>query len=164
MNKKSKGIILFLVILIILVLVFLGYTYAFNPNKNKSTNQINVINNIVNNVNQSNAEENKVIENEVKNEIITENKIEENKIVENKIVETPSVSTDIEGDNSETQADNDEEKAIAIVKKDWGDTSGVAFRVEQINANGTYVISVRNEDSVALEWYTVNPTTGKFTK
>ena len=60
--------------------------------------------------------------------------------------------------------DNDEEKALEIVKKDWGSTQGVYFKVKTIDANGNYVISVNNSaDTSVLSWYTVNPKTGEFT-
>lgn len=163
MNKKSKGIIIFLVILIIAIGAILGYTYGFNfERKQANTNQVMAMNE----VNKENVEENRIEgnvieENTIQNEVTEE---KNNEVSEPVVEEKKQPETEVEGDNSETQADNDEEKAIAIVKKDWGDTTGVAFKVEQINANGTYIISVRNEDSVALEWYTVNPKTGKYTK
>jgi len=157
MDKKTKAIIISLVVIIVLIAGFLCYMFIFKSDNEENT--VNVNQNIVNNV-----VENTVVENTVPENNVIEN-IEKNETepVKNDVVEQPA-ATEVQGDNSETQADNDEDKAIEIVKKDWGNTDGFAFRVEQINANGTYVISVRNQDSIALEWYTVNPTTGKFSK
>ena len=160
MDKKTKGIIITLVIIIVLIAAFLCYKFLINPDKSQDVNEVDMVNNTINDMPENNVIENNIVENTV-----TENTVENTAAPEkNETVEQPEASTEVQGDNSETQADNDEDKAIEIVKKDWGDTSGVAFRVEQINANGTYVISVRNQDSIALEWYTVNPTTGKFSK
>ncbi|MBR2744634.1 MAG: hypothetical protein IKE01_05005 [Clostridia bacterium] len=158
MDKKTKAIIISLVVIIVLIAGFLCYMFIFKSDNEENTNQVNMEQNIVNNV-----VENTVVENTVPENNVTENTKNETEPVKNDVVEQPA-ATEVQGDNSETQADNDEDKAIEIVKKDWGNTDGFAFRVEQINANGTYVISVRNQDSIALEWYTVNPTTGKFSK
>ena len=156
MNKKTKCLIVFLILLITAVVIFLCCTYA------KSFDRVN-------NSSYANNETNTaVIENTIED---IENTTVENTTVEvieeepEEVEKEPEAEDEIvEEEDSELQDDNDEDKAIAIVKKDWGDTDEVAFKVEQINGDGSYVISVRNDESVALEWYTVYPKTGKFSK
>lgn len=164
MSKKSKGIILLLVFLIVAIIIFLCCNYAKGFNVVQTSNTTNYINESV-----SNTIENKV-ENNIDNNIdvtkvVEEHSVEEEPAQEPEPVKEPDENIDnVQNEDSELQSNNDEEKAIAIVKKDWGSTTGVAFKVEQINGDGSYIISVRNEDSVAMAWYTVYPKTGKFTK
>ena len=141
----------------------MGYTYTsqFNNVQAQNTNQVYAMNKTIEeNIVENNVVEN-VVENVIQNNTVTESKENE---LENETKKEEPTKPVVSDENSEVQVDNDEDKAIEIVKKDWGDTSGVAFRVEQINADGTYVISVRDENSIALDWYTVNPKTGEFTK
>lgn len=150
MSTKYKVIIFILVAAIIGIAVYLGCTYAGVGSNNTNTQGNTIVNNV----------ENKVV---VENNTVEENKPEVNTVTTEPPVTEPVKDTPPE-ENSELESDSDEEKAIAIVKKDWGDTTGLSVRVEQINGDGGYVVSVRNEDANALEWYTVYPKTGKFTK
>ena len=55
----------------------------------------------------------------------------------------------------------DEEKAISIVKKEWGADNSVNFTFDHKTENGEYVIAVRNSNTTAaIEWYIVNLSTG----
>ena len=55
-----------------------------------------------------------------------------------------------------------EDKAIELAKKEYGVTDGVYFRIEQTKSSDVYVVSVRDESTTAaLEWYTVNISTGE---
>ncbi|MBR4261081.1 MAG: zinc ribbon domain-containing protein [Clostridia bacterium] len=59
---------------------------------------------------------------------------------------------------SETVEDGlDEDKAIELVKKAYGSSEGIYFKIEQINNNGTYIISVRDAETTnVLKYYTVD--------
>ena len=150
MDKKTKGIIACLVVLIVLIAGFLCYTYARDLIKNDNTNTVQTQNDMSSTVveNTTTVETNNVVQNVVEP---TEEKKEE-----------PEPEEEPE-ENSEVQDDNDEEKAIAIVKRDIGDTDGLSFKVEN-NGNGSYDVCVSDENSRALAWYTVWPKSGKFTK
>lgn len=157
MNKKTKIIIGVLVCLIIVIAVYVSCTCCPNFNKNGGTQEVVAMNSL----------ENKILEdNVISNNTIVENAIEEN-VVENNISAENDVIEDDENEtqtqDTELQADTDEEKAIAIVKKDWGATDGYYFKA-QPNSDGTYDVSVSDENTAVLAWYTVNPKTGKFTK
>lgn len=153
MNKKTKIIIGILVCLIIAIATYLSYTYCCDFNKTGDTKQVVAMNTV----------ENKILENDVtSNNVIEENIINEN-TVQNNVVEEVIEESNTQIQDSELQADTDEEKAIAIVKNDWGATEGYYFKA-QPNSDGTYDVSVSDENTAVLAWYTVNPKTGKFTK
>ena len=161
MQKKTKVIISILVIIIIMVGFFLVYTLLNKNTYNASSNQV-----ITNNIENSTKNElnNNDDENIIKNEVNTINNIVDNKVDNNNKIEN-NTENKIDDENSEVQEKTDEEKAIEIVKKDYGTNANVSFKIEQINPNGTYVIRVMDsETSLVLQWYTVDPKTGKFTK
>lgn len=160
MSKKAKFVVGILVGLILVIAAYMGYTLLSDSDKKENVKEVvatNVIDNkeleinvITNNV----IEENKIEENKIEENVIANNVIEENKVSENKKQEAQ---------DTELKANTDEEKAIAIVKKDWGLTDGFYFKA-QPNSDGTYDVSVSDENTAVLAWYTVNPKTGKFTK
>lgn len=157
MMNKTKVIVTILIVLIFVVAGFLVYTYAFGTN----TTQNNIVN-----VTQN------IIENEIKNvnEVNDNKNVVENNVITNTVpvVDEPKPEhTESEqepvNEKTEIQEDNEQDKAIAIVKNDLGDSSGVSIFVDSVNSDGTYNITVRSENS-GNRWYTVNTKTGKFTK
>lgn len=146
MKKIIYIAIAILVICIIVILIGME-----DPTKKENTMQVN-----------SNVLKNEVL-NTIKNEVL-ENKVENE--VENNIVEEPkeekenTVPTETFDESPETS----EEKGINIVKKDWGETNNVKFSIEGIDQNGNYIIVVRNNQTEALAFYTVNVQNGTFTK
>ena len=50
-----------------------------------------------------------------------------------------------------------EEKAVELVKKEWGSTDGVYFSNESIDAQGRYIVSVRDKmTTTSLAFYLVD--------
>ncbi len=144
MRNFLKGI---LVILIIVMLGMLGYTgwyYYKDRNKKTSTNNPQQVNNTPNQKSmEDKKEEKKESKKENKKEKIEEEQKEEEKKKEENSKEEGSLS--------------DEDKALDLAKKQYGTTDGVYFRVEQIQSNGVYIISVRdNETTRDYAWYTVD--------
>ena len=143
-------------ILIIIIAAILIVWFAF-PNPPKMNETIgtaiaeekveeNLQTDIVENL-QQNQQENVVV-NEEQNQNIEQNVIEE----------TPS-------ETFEESPQTDEEKAIDIAKKDYGSTEKVKFGVEGIQADGKYIVSVRDSSTTeALIYYTVDVITGNFEK
>ena len=87
------------------------------------------------------------LENNTKNEI--NNKVEEKTNVNN-IVETPQ-------ENKEEKPKTDLEKAMEIVKKDWGEDNSVYFAEDGKNENDELIICVREKSTTnAKAWYLVN--------
>ena len=144
--KKS----LYIVVIIIIILICIFASSSDNTSENniiKNETKMNEIvknNNIVNQVND-------VVVNEVTNEITNETIINEteNNVSTEKFEESPKTA---------------EEKAIDIVKKDWGNSNNVNFSVQGMDGNGNYIISVTDSNTVALAFYTVNVSNETFTK
>lgn len=136
-------------VVIILIVLMLG-TYIFKLQNDDIKENNNTNNEIV-----ENNKVNKTATNEVVNEIINENT---NEIVENKIENTISSET------LEESPKTAKEKAIDIVKKDWGNVSNVNFSVQGMDGNGNYIIVVSDTNTVALAFYSVNISNETFTK
>lgn len=107
-------------------------------------------------VSQENVERNETKNNlnNTTNTNINNDVVNENNNIQNN--ETDDNETKPNEDPVQT-ATTDEEKAIAIAKKEWGNDSGVNFVFDHKNENGEFVIAVRDSNTTAaIEWYTVN--------
>lgn len=136
MKKTSIYIAAIIIVIIIGILLAVKVTKDF---KVKPTTSEKVDNKVEN-------KENNTIKNEV-NINITD---EENNIVDNPEPEKPK--TDLE-------------KAIEIVKEDWGSDSSVYYAADGKTTKGEFIICVRDKNSTAaLAWYTVNLEDGTFTR
>ena len=95
-----------------------------------------------------------------------ENVNEEKNNQTNNIQNTASNAGEEEVTKTEIEKEEtDKEKALNLVKKDWGEDDNVYFTVESIDGNGNYTIYVREgETTREISVYTVNLKTGKFTK
>ncbi len=164
MNKNIKTILLILLVIIVIAVIAIFGSNIVNKNEN-----VNETQNSINETNQNMKIEVNETENNVVNE--TQNNTTENEVV-NKQVEN-----DIEKNNNTTQnvvtnettevLQNDgasnEEKAINIVKSDWGTTENVYFVTMGIDASGKYIVTVNDSSTTAtLAWYLVDVVTGKF--
>lgn len=142
---KKSVIVILIVILIIVIGVF-----AFSGDNNKQNDTLNNETQIKETVNeQINEQANEIIANEVVNETTNELVSNENTVSSETFEESPKTA---------------EEKAIDIVKKDWGEDTSMNFSVEGMDGNGNYIVTVRNSDTVALAFYSVNVTNENFTK
>ena len=96
-----------------------------------------------------NAIENNTVENNVQNENIedknNENVNEENNNQTNTIQNTASNAGEEVTKTEIEKEETDKEKALNLVKKDWGEDVNVYFTVESIDGNGNYTIYVREE-------------------
>lgn len=96
--------------------------------------------------------------NTIENNIIDDNTVDEN--TTSNIIGKEEKESEEENKNS---SGNNDEKAISLVKKEWGDSeSSVYFNIE--NKNGTkYTITVRSSETTeAIAWYDVDVNTGKI--
>ena len=128
-----------IMVLIAIIGMAIGIVIGVNLGKEKETTPV--------------ASEN-VVENKVKNreEYIEKNEIENT--IEN------------EEENVEEEPKTDLEKAIYIVKNDWGkDDTSVYYAEDGKTKKGEYIICVREKSTTkALSWYTVDITTGTYTR
>lgn len=154
-----------IVVCVIVVVCLLGYageymneefvptnTVSSNNKQNVSSTSGTKVNN-----NTTKKEENTKVEKEEKVEKVE--KVEEEKVEEdeNKKDETEDKKEPVVEENSVSS----EEKAINLAKKKYGTSNGVYFRIEQIQSNGVYIVSVRDSETTKdLDWYTVDVNNG----
>lgn len=142
MSKKTVVILLIVIVLGIIC----GIWYSKSSNKPIFTNS------------DLNEESKNVIANEEVENMEIENIIdEENKDDENENKQEENTETYVETPKS------DAEKAIDIVKKDWGDTSGVTISHQGTQTDGKEVVVVSSQGRT-LAFYYVNVSKGTFIK
>lgn len=159
-NKKTKIIIIIAAIIILILLVVVLTVKLVNiKNSKEDTPTINtnsMIENDINNIANENIQNNNIDETEKNN--INENNINNNSYNSNQQTSMEEI------DNESIQIQEDKkEKAIKIVKENWGEDEKVYFSFDSIDNNGKYIVSVRNRISTeAICWYTVDVETGNF--
>ena len=171
-NKKTKIVIIIAVIVVLILLAIFLAVKLFNIKNNKKIPTINTNNEIKNETNNNVAGE--VIQNNsIVNEIIQNNNINDNTVNEtvgnitdeNVVVENNSQQVSKEEIDNETiqKEEDNKEKAINIVKENWGEDDKVYFSFDSIDNNGKYIVSVRDRISTeALYWYAVDIEKGTF--
>lgn len=145
MNKK-------IVIIVVIIVVFIGIFTAVKISKDERKTQT---------VYSNKAEEAENVENEIANE--ANNEIIENETVNNVPDEEKDEDEDI-NTNKETQAmETNKDKAIRIVKNDWGEDDTIYYSYDGFDSNEDYIICVRDKATTkALCWYHVNVETETF--
>lgn len=164
MNKNIKTILLIVVVIIVIGVIAIFGSNILNKNEN-----VNETQNSINETNQNMKIEVNETENNVVNETqnnTTENEVE-NKQVENNIENNNTTTQNVVTNETTEVLQNDgasnEEKAINIVKSDWGTTENVYFVTMGIDASGKYIVTVNDSSTTAtLAWYLVDVVTGTF--
>lgn len=156
MQNKKKIIILSSVAILVILISLL--TIKLIKIKNNKTEQevSNMSENII--VEANNALENNIQNAEIINNTTNINIVEDN----NKEINSNANTEEIPKDVIEKEEDN-KEKAINIVKENWGTDDTVYFSFDNIDSNGKYIVCVRDKATTkALHWYTVDVKTGTF--
>jgi len=157
-GHMKKGVIIG-IILVAIVLVAIITLLIINHNKKMeaSANPQNEISNEILNE-EENVESNEVNEEENLQNTENQNVTSNNQEAQNTV---PNASTETLEEEPKTA----EEKAIKIVKKDWGEDSSVKISIDGMDSAGRYVVAVRDKETTkALAFYTVNISDGTFTK
>lgn len=135
----KKTIILIIAVIVVMIV---GIIIGKNTIKSQPTSSNTVEKNPIN-----------TVENATNNNINTETNIN----VEENIIE--------QEEKKEEEPKTDLEKAIHIVKKDWGEDSTVYFAQDGQTNNGEYIICVREKETTrAKAWYTVNVEDETYTR
>ncbi len=148
MNRKTSIII---IVILVIMLIAIGIFMFGEINKvdSSKTTSINTL-----------KEEKNEIVNQIKNEItenVLKNEIENNTTMEN--------TTTTQTETFEETPKTSEEKAISIVKEDWGEDKNVDIAIDGMDNNGNYIVAVRDSSTTeAKAFYTVNTSDGTFTK
>lgn len=146
LNKKSI-IITVLVIIAVALAIFL--TAKLSNTENKEDNIVSM----------EKIDETNLLDGQ--NIIDNKNIIEENVVsntVENNTnnnTENTNSSSDISSEMTDTE--DYKEKAIRLVKEDWGEDDSVYFDIAEIEENGIYKICVRDKNTTnEVMWYEVD--------
>ena len=143
----KKGMWTIIIIVIIVIGIMCGISMSENDKENTQMTNSNV------ETNKQENEENANMINEIQ-EDETQNVIDENMIAN-------EVNTETFDEEPKTEQD----KAIQIVKKDYGTSSNIKFSVEGMDSNGRHVVVVRDINTTeALVFYFVNVNDETFTK
>ena len=144
-----------IVVCVIVVVCLLGYAGQYMNEDVVPTNTVS--NNEKQNVSSSNKNNSNT--SSKKEEVVEDKKEEE--------VKENEENTEKENDEDknepvvEENSISSEDKAIDLAKKEYGNSSDVYFKIEQIVSNGVYIISVRdNETTEAYAWYNVDVNKG----
>ncbi|MBQ9297878.1 MAG: hypothetical protein IJ223_02400 [Clostridia bacterium] len=137
--------------IIIVILVVVGLFFLKNEDVKETVNNSIVQSKEVKDAfNTIKKEANNIINNTVDNTISEEVKNE----AENQNDEVPAISNP---ENVTTNEQNNDEKAINMVKQDWGEDNNVTFKIDEKNENGKYVIGVVDKNTTrVLVWYEVD--------
>ena len=156
----KKGII---IVGILLAIVLVVGAYFITKDMYSNKNGENKVTNTSTNSNSPNTTKENKVTNTTTNKNNTVNNTT-NTVVDNSIGNTTTneISTETFEDNPQTE----EQKAISIVKKDWGANDvSVKIAVEGINENGAYRVTVRDSSTTELKAsYKVDVKTGTFDK
>lgn len=152
-NKKiviiSTIIALFLVVLVVAIQIKKLYDVQYTTEETNTTTKSNIV------------EEQNIIENKTEtetNNIANENNnttIKEEQTVQN---EPPKQENQTQGEEEKNSKDevNGSDKALELVKKEWGEDDTVYYTIDN-QSNNIYIISVRSKSSTAvLTEYEVN--------
>ena len=159
-NKKKIIIILSAIAVILIALIVLLVIKLINLKTNKNDNE-----NIIENKTIENVVEENTLEENIINEIVTDEIEDEEYINENpyKSDNTPVADPTQEIDQQTYQTEkSNEEKAVEIVRKDWGNDSSVNIAYTGYrDDNGIYYVEVRKE-TYLVKMYKVNVENGTF--
>lgn len=151
--KKGNNKVL-TIILIILLIALIGLIIWVIQKNEQGNGTITTANRIFNETrNELNEQETNIQINAEQN----------NNIVNNEISKENEVQGNSSSETFEDDPKTEEEKAIEIAKKDWGDTTGVYFDVDGIEPSGEYRVLV-TKDTRLIAYYMVNISNGTFTK
>lgn len=164
-SERKKLIIISLIIVIILIMTIALIFKLVLIEKDKNSNNIDENTNIETNEIQENQNEINEASNEASN-IVEENK---NTTNEYQNTQTSEKSTQIADPEQEIdkqsiqKQESNQEKALSIAKKDWGNNDSVYFSFEGIN-NDKYIIAVRDSNTTrAMRYYYIDIKQGTFT-
>ena len=142
-NKKIVVIVTIIAIIVVCGIIYINL-------KRESQEQYTFSEQTVENKVENNTEKNTQIEEnlEVENQI-NENKEEDNKVeneINNEIEEENKVSNSTS--NAKEESLTSEEKAISLVKKEWGENDNtVYYYVEERISDNVFIISVRDQNT-----------------
>ena len=158
-QKKQNLLTAIIVILVIILAILVGsivYEEIINMNKAQSLNtSVPTIKEEEPKDDTIKEEEN--TEDEEQTELEEENKVEEQAPTAEDNKEQEYVGKE-ESNSQEETTENKDEKAIQLVKNEWGKDNTVTFSIEKKNGS-KYRVAVRDNSTSVLAWYEVDTET-----
>lgn len=154
-SNIKKIIIIIVIVLAIITFIVLKYISKKEiPNYNLIDNTNEVFNDDQIQSNETEEKDNNVYENEIENDSNIANNIKTNQNVLN---ETPTKEEIIQS-NSKNESSNigvtdKKERAIELVKKEWGTDNSVDFVFDFANENDEYIIAVKDKTNATVRNY-----------
>lgn len=163
MNKNVKKS---LIVIAIVILLFIAVWLMYDAMKEKPVDSKQTNANLV--------DENTGLDNFINGlfENITSDKKEENKVEENTAKEDKTDNNEEKEKNEAQEAGTSgesvtskEERAVELVKKEWGETEGLYFSNDAIDTEGRYIVSVHDRSTTnTLAFFIVDVDSGLVTK
>lgn len=139
--KKEQRILTIIIVLAILGIAILSGTMVYEEKIARNKETVEAI--------KVPVIEEDIVEDDDEDE---EEKNEEDLLEQNKEVYVGEEEK--EEQKEETIMQNDNEKAIDLVKKEWGESDGVSFSIEE-KKDAKYYVAVK-QNSLVIAWYEVN--------
>lgn len=159
-NKIKTGIMIIVVLLVAGVMVWFAHKIIVDSdnsseivsNEKNETNKVFEASENIENVDNINQE----------SEVTTEENSAYGNHIEEEENSNQATSDNTVQKNNNTRISN-EDRAISIVKKNWGSEEGVYFTTMGIDSNGRYIVTVNDSSTTAVyASYAVNIETGEF--
>ena len=163
MKNDNKLLIIGLIVAVIIVGLLISANEESvitveKPENNVTENKIQKVDNKVQSKTENKGESN--VKNTVNNNNIVENTIKvQNTVQEENIVQKEKTENTISNvtTNSQAPKEDNNQKAINMVKQDWGEDASVTFKIDEKKENEKYVVSVVDKNTTeVLVWYDVD--------
>ena len=167
-NKKVVIIVSIIAIILVSTVVYISFKSLdkeYIENENKSENYGSEQD--VNSATSNDIQENKLNQENNNNEDKNENKLEEQENeIENTESETQENKNETSNNDIQEEKKDGDEKAIALVKKKWGESDDtVYYNIEEQISDNVYIVSVRDSETTEdLSEYRVDIKTNKVKK
>lgn len=151
----KDGIKIFIAVLLLVAIVFLCIKYGKTP-EIEPVNEI--INEQVENVVENKEVENTTVEpedneNTAKNEVVEDDEGD----VETTVLKQNTGSQIYENSDSKVGSTSEKQKAVNLVKAQWGEDNTVSFQCDHVTSDGEYVVAVSSLSSAkVLNYFRVN--------
>ena len=158
-KKKDNNIgILLTLVSIFLIAVTFFMLFDIKNKLKKTSSSENIISDEIENTVNNEVIGNDVTEQEINNEVNLEENTVANEIeVSNNTVTNQTSNTNKQTNTSSAPAipavTDDKQKAIELVKKEWGSDETVSFSFDYINENGEYIVAVKDKSSATVKYY-----------
>lgn len=151
MKKRKKNLILLIITCVLIIALIAMFVESVIGEKNKSKKKAIMTDNGELEPLEAIADTSEIEEKDEMKEVamIADTSEDDNK-------ENIAGKDETEENEPESTTENEEQKVIEAVKKEWGENDdSVTYTIEKKNGN-KYRVAVRNSSTVVLQWYEVN--------